>query len=134
MGYPPADASDRPSHEKRATRGWVALGVAGATRRSAVVSRLAVRRDVEPFALVLLGDAQADRHVDDLVGDQRDDAGPDDGDDHRLELDPDLVEDADGADRRGHPVGDLPRAAQHLRVEDAGEQRADDAADTMHAE
>src|SRR6185369_4402209 len=101
---------------------------------SVVVRGLAVRRDVEAFALVLFADTQPDRQVDQLVGDERDDSRPDDRHEHRLQLDPDLVEDAHRADRAGHPVRDLPRAAEQLGVEDAGEQRADDAADAMDAE
>ena len=59
------------------------------------VRGLAVRGDVQAFALLFFGDAQADRQVDDLVGDERDHAGPDHRHSHRLGLDPELV-----ADRR----------------------------------
>ena len=57
------------------------------------VSRLAVRGDVQAFALLFFRHAQADRHVDDLVGDEGDDAGPDDRHADRLRLHPDLLAD-----------------------------------------
>src|ERR1043165_2459403 len=47
---------------------------------SVAVGALAVRHGVETFALLLLGYAQSDRQIDDLVRDQRDDAAPEDGD------------------------------------------------------
>ena len=49
----------------------------GRRSRSVVVGALAVVGDVEAFALLVLGDAQADDQVDDLVEDRRADAGPD---------------------------------------------------------
>ena len=55
-----------------------------------LIRRLAVRGDVQTLALLVFRHAQADHQVDDLVGDQRDHARPDDGQQHALELDPHL--------------------------------------------
>ena len=59
--------------------------------RLQVIGLLAVFADVQTLALFFFGHAQADDHVDDLVGDQRDHAGPDDGQPDRLGLDDELV-------------------------------------------
>src|SRR5450830_185673 len=60
---------------------------------STVVSRFAVRGDVQTFALVFFADAQANGQVDHLVGHERDHARPDHGDQDSLGLDPDLGSD-----------------------------------------
>ena len=106
-----------------APRCWSAAWRGG--NGSAAVGRLAVRADVQAFALVLFGDAQADRHVDDLVGDEGHDRRPHHGDQHALGLDQHLA-----ADGEVVAAG----AAQAGRGEHAGQQRAQDAADAVHAE
>src|SRR5450756_826795 len=55
------------------------------------VSGFAVRRDIETLALILFAHPQTDRQVNDFVGNEGDHAGPDDGRQHSLELDPDGV-------------------------------------------
>ena len=57
----------------------------------AAVGAFAVRGNVETFALVFFADAQTDGPVNQLVGNQRHHARPDNGQQHGLELDPDLV-------------------------------------------
>ena len=56
----------------------------------AVVGRLAVGRDVQTFALFFFGDTQTDGQVNDLEGDHRDHARPDNGQQHGFGLDPNL--------------------------------------------
>src|SRR5882672_3347161 len=63
------------------------------SRRSDVVRRLAVVGRIQSFAFLFLGNAQSDDQVRYLVGDERRHAGPDDGGQHALELDPELLED-----------------------------------------
>ena len=58
---------------------------------SAVVSRLAVAGDVQAFALFLFRNPQADHRVNDFVGDEGDHARPDNRQQHRFELNPDLA-------------------------------------------
>ncbi len=86
---------------------------------------LAVQADVQTFAFLLFGDAQADDPVDDLEDDEGDDGVVDDGEAHALGLDQDL----------GHiAFQGAGGAADGLDREHAGEHGADDAADGMHAE
>ncbi len=86
---------------------------------------LAVKTDVQTFAFLLFGDAQADDHVDDFEDDEGDDGVVDDGEAHALGLDQDL----------GHiAFQGAGGAADGLDREHAGEHGADDAADGMHAE
>src|SRR5437763_12182776 len=93
MGRPSGRASDRRRQEKRATAWWPWRSRRSDPETSVVVCGLAVGGDVEALALVFLADAQADRHVDQLVGDQRDDARPGDRHQDRLGLRPDLAGD-----------------------------------------
>src|SRR6266850_4461348 len=73
------------------------------------IGSFAVRGGVETLALVFLAHAQADRPVDQLVRDRGDDARPQEGRDHTLELDPELRAHAGVADFAGNPVLDQPR-------------------------
>ena len=50
-----------------------------------MVGGLAVRSDVQAFALFVLGHTQADHHVDDLEDDERDDCRPGDRHEHGLD-------------------------------------------------
>ena len=91
--------------------------------------------DVEAFALLLFGDAQADDEVDDLVRDERDDRRPDDRD--RRPPWPGSGTAPRCRDSRVVPVTQSctePGPPRIGRVEDAGQQRAEDAADGVHAE
>src|SRR5262245_47116020 len=84
-----------------------------------VVGALAVIVEIEAFALLVYGRPQADRVVDDLVDDQRTDAGPRQGHEHALALGPDLrgeVVVADLADRVVHDAG----TAECRRHQNAG--------------
>src|SRR4029079_3982362 len=83
----------------------VRLGKSGAVRG------LAVRGDVQALALLILADAQADRHVDQLVRNQRDDSRPQDGDADRLRLRQDLRTDALEAGAPLAPVSARARGA-----------------------
>src|SRR5262245_13499077 len=89
------------------------------------VHGLAVQREIETFALHLVGDAQPDEDVDDLEDDQRDDGVVDEDDDDTVDLVEELYriafEQAGGA-------------AIGLDREHAGEQGTGDAADRVHAE
>src|SRR5215510_5619857 len=93
--------------------------------RISSVNRLAVQREIETLALHLIADAQADEDVDDLENDQRDDGVVDEDDDDAIDLVEELarisLEQAGGA-------------AILFDREHAGEQRADGAADGVHAE
>src|SRR4051794_39555707 len=63
-----------------------------------VVGALAVVREVEAFALLVLRDAQADDQIGDLVEHHGADAGPDQGDHHGDDLGPALAADGVLAD------------------------------------
>src|SRR5712691_8348504 len=79
---------------------------------------LAVQADVETFPLLVLGDAQADHHVDHLEEDVAADTADQQGSDHAVKL--------------GQETG--VGTADFLDVEHAGEERADDPADAVHTE
>src|SRR5262244_2155303 len=89
------------------------------------VNGLAVQREIETLALHLIADAQSDEDVDDLEDDQRHDGVVDEDDDDALDLVDHLHRVA--FDQAGG-------AAVLLDREHAGEQRADGAADGVHAE
>ncbi len=85
----------------------------------------AVEVDVETLDLDLLGDPQTDDHVDDLEDDERARRRPDDGREDAVELVqtwPALPSSRPGL------------AADRLDGEDAGQDRADEAADGVDAE
>src|ERR1700712_400692 len=100
---------------------------------SHVVSALRVLGDIEAFTFGLDVDAQADDDVDHLVEDRRTDARP-----HQRGADAPGLRDhlgsevvvRDLADRVGHDA----RAAEGRIHQDAGAERADDAADAVDAE
>src|SRR5262245_65795238 len=93
--------------------------------RISSVNGLAVQREIETLALHLIADAQSDEDVDDLEDDQRHDGVVDEDDDDALDLVDHLHRVA--FDQAGG-------AAVLLDREHAGEQRADDAADGVHAD
>src|SRR6266568_8748766 len=78
----------------------------------------AVETYIETFALLFFRDAQADDHVDYLEDDEAADAADYQRRTDGRKLDPD----------------DCVNAADFLDVEESGEDRADDAADAVHAE
>src|ERR1700743_3105545 len=98
-----------------------------------VVSALAVLGDIETLALFLDGRTQADDHVDDLVEDRRTDARPEQRRTNRLALRDHLRDEVVGAGIVAGDVGVVGDAdATERRVdEDAGAERADDAADAV---
>src|SRR6266446_5397659 len=100
---------------------------------SHIVSALRVLGDVETFALHLNAGAQADDDIDDLVEDRRADARPHqrgaDAPGLRSHLTDEIVV-RDLADGVVHDPG----AAERRVHQDAGAERADDAADAVDAE
>ena len=81
-----------------------------------VVTRLVVLGEIEAHALVVLIDPKSDDRVRDLEEHEAGDAGPDCGDERRLELDPDLI-----ADGEAFLV-----SAEGRSAEDACENHADE--------
>src|SRR6202142_2212621 len=84
----------------------------------ALLHSFPVKGDIQALALLFLGDAQADRHVDDFQDDEA----------HH-----------EAVDQRGSNAPELSDyrsicAADFLAGEDARQQRADDAANAVHAE
>lgn len=51
-----------------------------------MIGRFAVGRDIQPFDFLALRHAQADQQIDQLVGDKRNHARPDQRGEHRLQL------------------------------------------------
>jgi uncharacterized membrane protein len=90
----------------------------------AVVRLFAVRGQVQALAFGVGIDAQAHGQVDQLEGHRRDHARPEDGDDHTLDLDPQL---------RRHGVVVALDPAQAAGREHPGQHRADDPADAVDA-
>src|SRR5512132_3059775 len=92
----------------------------------------AVQADIQPAHLRFLVDTQADQHFDDEEDDERHKSAPDDGRQNALDLRPYLsriaVEEA-GDRHAGRVVSGDPRIG-----ENAGENRADDAAYAMDTE
>src|SRR3984957_17006684 len=99
-------------------------GQKAAGRRSSV-NDFAVQGEVETVALHLFGNAQADRDIDDLEDDEAHDRVVDDDRAHPLELVDELPDVAFQQARV---------AAEFVDRKYARQQRADDAADRMHAE
>src|SRR5262249_5840383 len=93
--------------------------------RSGLLDGFAVQREVEAFAFDLFADPQTDEEVHDLEQDQRNDGVIDEHGDDADALVDELLDVA--IERAGG-------SAVLLDREDAGEQRADDAADRVHAE
>src|SRR5256886_6057217 len=89
---------------------------------------------IETFALILLAHTQPNRQIDDLVSDGGHHAGPDEGGDYALELDPQLGAHPRIADLAGDPVLDQPGPEKRRVVEYAREQRAENSADGVNAE
>src|SRR5262245_51606662 len=87
---------EKMAREKSPLEGWRAGGGVRDARAPSdalhAIRRLAVRADVEAFALFLFGDAQTDDQVDDLVRDEGDDGRPYDRHADGLRLDPQLRE------------------------------------------
>src|SRR5262245_9953740 len=125
---------DSRAKKERAPGGALEEHAAAGTNFLCAVRRLAVRGHVEPLALLILGYAQADRQVDHLVRDRRDDAGPQDRDADRLRLRPDLRADALEAGLHLEPVVRETGTPERRIVEHACQQRAEDPADGVHAE
>src|SRR5258708_33626032 len=98
-----------------------------------VVSALRVLGDVEAFTLGLDVDAQADDDIDDLVEDRRTDARP-----HQRGADAPGLRDHLGSEVVVRDLADGvvhdARAAEGRIHQDAGAERADDAADAVAAE
>ena len=93
--------------------------------KGVLLHHLAVQGEIETVALDFVGDPQADRHVDDLQDDQRDDRVIDDDRADADQLIDDLARVA--FDQAGV-------AAVLVDREHAGQDRADDAADAVDAE
>src|SRR5438128_7840193 len=89
---------------------------------------------IETFALILLAHTQPDRQIDDLVSDGGHDAGPDEGGDYALELDPQLGAHPRVPDFACDPILDQPGPEKRWIVKHAREQRAQDSADGVNAE
>src|SRR3984957_2163678 len=98
---------------------------AKAAGRRSSVNDFAVQGQVETVALHLFGNAQADRDVDDLQDDEGNDRVVDDDRGHPLELVDELPDVA---------LQQAGVAAELVDRKHARQQRADDAADRMHAE
>src|SRR5574343_1952663 len=98
-----------------------------------VISRFAMRGQVEAFALFLIRHTQTDHDIDQFVGQQRDYAGPDN---HGTDT-PQLTDDLGVHVIRANGVGDVvidARAAKGRVGKHAGQDGAEDAADAMDAE
>src|SRR5690606_16960846 len=85
---------------------------------------LVVQAEVEADNLFLVTDTQAHHHIDHFENDVGEDGGIDHGEDHAFSLDPQL----------GGDAFDFTEAAQQRGGKGASEDRADDAADAVHAE
>src|SRR5262245_7034424 len=95
---------------------------------SASVDRFAVLGEIEPFAFHVRGDPESHQHLDDQQQHEGDDAAPQQGRDHAIDLGDHLARVAvDPADR-------ILGAGDELGGEDAGQERAHDAADAVDAE
>src|SRR6185437_6297864 len=88
------------------------------------VRALAVLREIEPLALMVLADAQADGRLQHLQDDVGPDRAPDRRGGNRQDLDSYLA-------RESHSRG-IPHAPELRRDEDAGQRRAENAADSVH--
>src|SRR5437763_10337119 len=72
--------------------------------RSQIIGPLAVGGDVEPLALLFLGNPQTDQALDDVEGDEGHHRGPHEHQAHRLQLNDELLPDAGVAARARDPV------------------------------
>src|SRR5690606_3709903 len=124
---PPRSAAARRREPGTGRTPWTWSAAAdAATRGLLVVGGLAVGREIEALALDFRRHAETDDQVDDLVEDQAADAAPADRDEDAADLRPHL-----GA--HGHAFG-IADAAERPGDQDAGADRADDAADAVDAE
>src|SRR5437773_5015585 len=99
-----------------------------------VIGSLAVRVDVEAFALLFFGHTESHEEVRNLEGDECHHGGPDKYQPYRLCLNPKLGHDPGIAALHGDPVLHRAGPAEVRRVEHPGEQRAEYPADSMNAE
>src|SRR5271165_217974 len=113
----------REPREERGLRKAPASGRAAG--RALSVNDFAVQREIEAVALDLLRDAQANRDIDDLEDDERDDRVVDNDDGDAQELVHELLDVA---------LQKARMSAELVDREHAGQDGADRAANRMHAE
>src|SRR5579862_563115 len=126
-----------PTFELRHTGGTLVRNALEAPHEfggSGAVRPLAVGRDVEPLTLVFLADANPDDQLHDPERHERDQCGPRNDQEHRFELNLELLPDPGIAGLACHPVDDRAGASETRIVEYARGQRSENAAEGVHTE